>query len=145
MKKGEKMYVAVASVIAFVVFIGVFIQMMFIAPLSWGNLSLDEFIVRSVSISLALSASAGIAAYMYLNRGEKIYIAVIVIMLPGIMLFYLFNIPFIPPASHLDPFNRFIMDNWLIISIISIEIPIITAVILRILGDEILVFSQRLK
>jgi len=75
-----------------------------------------------------------------MKRGELIYIAVILVgvMLPGILIFYMFNMPLIPPDHEPDPFNKFIIDNWIIISIISIAMPILTSIILRLYRDKIL-------
>ena len=80
-----------------------------------------------------------------MNRGELAYIMALVlgVLTPGAILFYVFNIPLTSPHHGLDPFNKFIAGNWMMIILTSIAIAAATTAILRMLGYRILNYRER--
>jgi len=53
--------------------------------------------------------------------------------MPGAVIFYMFNIPMLPPGQEPNPFDRFIIENWQSILIICITITTSTVGIFHIL------------
>ena len=82
-----------------------------------------------------------------MKKREMIYITAIVIgiMLPGAILFYMFNLPLANPNHELDPFNKFIVSNWMMITLSSLVASATTVVTLFVLENKLLNPREKLK